>query len=185
MFVAQHIVEIAGVALGLLYLYQELKASRAMWITGMLMPLVSMTVYFRAGLYADFGINVYYLLAAVWGYFAWRRRGSSVELPVSRTPLRAVPILASAAAVAFVLIYFILVRWTDSTVPLQDAFTTALSIVALYMLSRKWIEQWWVWAVVDAVSAALYVYKGIPFYAGLYALYTVLAVFGYFRWRKI
>ena len=52
------------------------------------------------------------------------------------------------------------------------------------MLARKWIEQWWVWAVVDAVSTALYIYKGIPFYAALYGLYTVLAVYGYFKWKR-
>lgn len=185
MFVENHIFEIVGLVLGLVYLYQELKASRALWITGMLMPAVSMAVYYRAGLYADFGIDVYYLLAAVWGYFAWRRKGDGgEEIPVCHTPVRAVPLLALAAAGCFCAISFVLVRWTDSTVPFQDAFTTALSIVALYMLSRKWMEQWWVWAVVDAVSAALYVYKGIPFYAFLYSVYTLVAVFGYFRWRK-
>ena len=184
-FLQTHLLEICGVVFGLLYLIQELGQRRAMWITGMIMPAISLFVYYRAGLYADFAIDIYYLLAAVYGFIAWRRRGPSKEMiPVSRTPVAKLPVLAAAFVVSWALIYFVLVSFTDSNVPVADSFTTALSIVALWMLSRKWIEQWWVWAVVDAVSAALYIYKGIPFYAGLYALYTLVAVYGYFRWRK-
>jgi len=78
----------------------------------------------------------------------------------------------------------VLVRFTDSTVPFWDSFTTALCILAYWMLSRRWIEQWLVWLAVDAVTVGLYLYKGIPVTAGLYALYSVLAVAGYMRWRR-
>lgn len=185
-WISTHGLEIAGVILGLIYLVQELRASPAMWITGIIMPCISLFVYYRAGLYADFGIDIYYILAAVYGFIVWKRGGrKKTPLPISHMPLRLVlPFLLLFAAV-FALIAFLLIRWTDSTVPLADSFTTALSIVALLMLARKWMEQWWVWAVVDAVSAALYVYKGIPFYAGLYTLYTLLAVYGYYKWHRI
>ena len=69
--------------------------------------------------------------------------------------------------------------------PFWDSMTTAMSIVAMWMLSRKYIEQWGVWLVVDVITAALYIYKGIPLTAALYALYSVLAVVGYVRWRRI
>jgi nicotinamide mononucleotide transporter len=82
-------------------------------------------------------------------------------------------------------IYFVLVNFTPSTVPLADAFTTALSIVALWMMARKYAEQWLVWAVVDAVSVGLYIYKDIPFYALLYTIYTVLAFVGYKKWLRL
>ena len=75
--------------------------------------------------------------------------------------------------------------WTDSTVPNADSFTTTLSIIAMVMLSRKWIEQWWLWFVVDAASVGLYIYKDIHAYALLYAFYTIMAVYGYFRWLKM
>ena len=77
-----------------------------------------------------------------------------------------------------------LVRFTDSTVPLADSFTTALSMVAMWMLARKWVEQWLAWLVVDAVCAVLYFYKSIPFTASLYAFYTVMAVVGYRAWHR-
>ena len=86
---------------------------------------------------------------------------------------------------AHLAIYFVLVNFTNSTVPFWDSFTTALCIVAMWMLSRKYAEQWLVWLVVDVTTVGLYIYKDIPFTAGLYGLYSVLAVFGYFRWRRM
>lgn len=185
-YLSEHALEIAGVVLGIIYLLQELKASRAMWITGMIMPLISLFVYFRAGLYADFAIDIYYFLIGIYGFIAWKRgTGKKKEdLPITRTPVKAILPLVLVFSVLFVTIGLVLQNWTNSTVPWQDSFTTSLSIVGLWMLARKWIEQWWVWFVVDAVSTALYIYKGIPFYAGLYALYTVLAVYGYFKWKR-
>lgn len=184
-YLCTHALEIAGVILGVIYLVQELKASRALWVTGMVMPAISLFVYWRAGLYADFAIDIYYLLAAVYGFVNWRRKGpQKEEIPITRTPLKVIPLLCAVFIVLFPLIAMVLIRFTDSTVPWQDAFTTALSVIGLWMLAKKWIEQWWVWAVVDIVSTCLYVYKGIPFYAGLYGLYTVLAVYGYFRWKR-
>lgn len=185
-YLSEHALEIAGVVLGIIYLLQELKASRAMWITGMIMPLISLFVYFRAGLYADFAIDIYYFLIGIYGFIAWKRgTGKKKEdLPITRTPVKAILPLVLVFSVLFVAIGLVLQNWTNSTVPWQDSFTTSLSIVGLWMLARKWIEQWWVWFVVDAVSTALYIYKGIPFYAGLYALYTILAVYGYFKWKR-
>jgi nicotinamide mononucleotide transporter len=185
-FISAHALEIAGTVLGFIYLFQEFKASPAMWITGIIMPCISLFVYYRAGLYADFGIDIYYILAAVYGFIVWKRGGrDKAPLPISHMPLQLVPLFALLFAAVFALIAFVLIRWTDSTVPYADAFTTALSIVALLMLARKWIEQWWAWAVVDAVSAALYIYKGIPFYAVLYSIYTIMAIYGYYKWNSI
>lgn len=186
-YLAEHGMEIAGVVLGIIYLIQELKASRLMWITSIIMPVISLFVYYRAGLYADFGIDIYYVLIAIYGYIAWRwgSKDKKEELPITHTPRRYVFALCAAAVLLFLGIRFILTNWTDSTVPNLDALTTALSIVAMFMLARKWMEQWWVWFVVDAISTGLYVYKGIPFYAGLYGLYTILAVYGWYKWKRL
>ena len=84
-----------------------------------------------------------------------------------------------------IVITWLLVNYTDSTVPIADSFTTALSIVGMWMLARKYIEQWWVWCVVDVTSSALYVYKGLYFTAILYALYAIIAIFGYLKWKTL
>ena len=142
----EQIAEIAGTLIGIAYLYWEYKADDKVWLAGMLMPAISLVVYWQSGLYADFGINVYYLLVAVYGLYLWRgnpQGGPAEALPITHTPLARCPLLLLAFLVSFLLIGWMLCR-TDSTVPWWDAFTTALSIVGMWMLARKWLEQWWV-----------------------------------------
>jgi nicotinamide mononucleotide transporter len=110
---------------------------------------------------------------------------SDEELPITKVSLRKLPILTVAFSLAFISIALLLIHYTDSTVPWWDSFITALSIIGMWMLARKYIEQWLIWIVVDAISAALYLYKGLEFTAGLYAIYTIIAIFGYFKWKKL
>lgn len=184
--------QLAGIVLGLLYLWLEYRADIRLWIVGLIMPCVHGALYFKSGLYADCSMQLYYILAGLYGWFVWRRNSSrgrarehrTERMPIRHTPGRFVPALVAAYAAAHGAIYFVLVRFTNSTIPFWDALTTALSVVAMWMLSRKLVEQWLVWGVVDAVTVGLYLYKQIPFTAGLYLLYTGLAVAGYLRWRR-
>lgn len=178
--------EITGTFVGLLYLWFEYKASIWLWAAGIVMPALSLLVYYRTGLYADFGINIYYLLAGLYGWFMWLRGASGKrDLPVVHTPVRQVLPLTLIFVGLFFAIAWILIFFTDSNVPWLDSLTTALSIVAMWMLAYKQAEQWLVWIVVDAVSCGLYLYKGLPFYAVLYGIYTIIAFFGYFKWVKM
>lgn len=180
--------EILGTVVGLFYLYYEYKANPLVWIAGIIMPALSLIVYYNAGLYADFGINIYYLVAAVYGYIFWNFKGQSrrtEELPVTRMPLRYYPLSVLLLILVFAAISYVLIRFTDSNVPLCDSFTTALSVIGMWMLARKYLEQWIAWIVVDVVSAGLYVYKEIYFYAALYAIYAIIAIFGYYNWKKL
>ena len=183
-YLSTHALEILGVVLGIIYLIFEMKAWWPLWIISIIMPINSLFVYFKAGLYADFAIDIYYVPAAIYGLIVWLKGKKKKDLPIVRTPVKDWLIYAPVFALLFVGIAFVLIHWTNSTVPWADSFTTALSVIARWMLAHKQIEQWWVWFVVDLVSAALYFYKGIPFYGGLYFLYTVLAVVGYFQWKK-
>ncbi len=185
--------EIIGTIVGLVYLYLEYKASIHLWIAGIIMPAIYIFIYWDAGLYADFGINVYYLLAALYGWFLWKygnknkcsEASNGNELPISKIPKRLIFPSILVFVLTFILISYILISFTDSNVPYLDSFTTALSIVGMWMLARKFIEQWWVWIVVDLVSAGLYVYKELYMTSGLYALYAVIAFFGYLNWKKL
>ena len=100
-------------------------------------------------------------------------------------PLRLYLPATAGFLVAWAATYYILVTWTNSTVPVLDSFTNALSFVGLWALARKYIEQWWFWILVDMVCCILYVQKGIPFKAGLYGLYVVIAIAGYFKWKTM
>ena len=181
------ILQIVGVALGLLYLYFEYKANIWLWVVGLIMPVVHGLLYYRSGLYADCAMEAYYILAGIYGLAVWLRRGvnGQPKFRIAHATARVWGIAAVMYAVAHVVIYYLLSIFTDSTVPAWDSFTTACSVVAYWMLSRKYVEQWLVWLVVDVVTVGLYIYKDIPLTAGLYALYSVLAVVGYMRWRRV
>ena len=184
--------DILGFVVGFVYLVLEYKASIWLWLASIVMPAIDMVLYFKAGLYADFGMAIYYCLAGVYGYMSWKwfkrsdqRSGRRGERPVTR--YKRAHILPSAAALLLLWfgIWWMLTHWTNSTVPVADAFTTALSIVALWALAQKYAEQWLLWLVVDVVCCILYVTKGIPFKAAIYGLYTVVAIFGYRKWLKM
>ena len=152
------LLQIAGVVLGLLYLWLEYRADIRLWVVGLIMPLVHGALYYKAGLYADCSMQAYYVLAGLYGWIVWHnapRRKAAADR-IGHTPLR--------QAAGLIAVY-------------------AASIVAMWMLSRKYVEQWLVWLAVDLVTVGLYLYKGIPLTAGLYALYSALAVAGYLRWK--
>ena len=178
-----------GTALGLLYLILEIRENHWMWVVGSIMPLIYIFVLFDKGLYADCGMEVYYFLAGIYGLLYWLRHrtgqgATQRPLPISVTPTRLRLPLLLLALLLWVLLALFLLHVTDSTVPWLDALTTALSIIGLWMLSRKYIEQWWVWFIVDAISVGLYLYKGIYGRALLYTIYTLMVYFGYRQWQR-
>ena len=185
------ILQIIGVLLGLLYLYLEYKANIWLWVVGLIMPIVHGALYFRQGLYADFSMEIYYILAGIYGLIVWKKTKAKSKHKrvsssgISRTPLAVWVAIAGVYTVLHAAIYTILVNFTDSTVPFWGALTTALSVVAYWLLSRKFIEQWFVWLAVDIVCVGLYIHKDIPLTASLYALYSVLAIVGYLKWKRI
>lgn len=180
------LLQIVGTLLGLLYLWLEYKANIWVWIVGAIMPMVHGMLYLSSGIYADAAMQLYYVAAGIYGLFVWLRgtKRSQKRIDIQHTPKGWVVPLLSVYLILHVALYFVLTEFTDSRVPFFDSMSTALSIVAMWMLSRKLVEQWLVWLVVDMISVGLYFYKGIPITALLYTLYCVLAIAGYMRWRK-
>ena len=182
------LIDIIGLVLGLLYLWLEYRANIWLWAVGIIMPIVNSYLLFAKGLYADFGMEFYYVVIAIYGYYCWRwgnKTDKGTELPITHYKLRHVVASIMTGLVLWGGIYWFLKSHTNSTVPILDSFTTSLSAVAMWALARKYLEQWLLWLVVDAVSCGLYIYKGIPFRACLYGLYTVIAVLGYLKWKKM
>lgn len=209
-FLSTHWLDIVTTILGLIYLVLEYRASIALWVVGIVMPAMDIYLYWCHGLYGDAGMAVYYTLAAIYGYAVWKfgakwkrmlkrkasgaagsdkavdaAGGSSEELPITFFPRRLILRTLGFFLLAWAATYYVLVAYTNSTVPLLDAFTNALSFVGLWALARKYVEQWLFWIAVDVVCCYLYVVKGIPFKAGLYGLYVVIAVMGYIKWKGL
>ena len=189
-FLINHWLDITTTVLGLAYILLEYKASIWMWAVGAVMQLLGIVLYYQKGLYADCGMEFYYLAMTAYGWWRWQHNTStnaavSEETPITHIPLR----LALSWGIIFLLlwglIWWLLTTFTDSTVPVADAFTTALSLVGIWALAHKYLEQWFVWIAVDVVTCVLYFYKDIPFKASLYGLYVVIAIFGYLRWKRM
>lgn len=180
-------IELFGVVTGILYVILEVKQNRLLWPLGLLTSATYVYIFFHGKFYADMGLQVYYVLISIYGWFYWSRggqRSDTGELRVIRGGRRQLMVLFLVFVISWAGIYFLLDRLTDSTVPLGDSFTTAMAIVATWMLARKIIEHWFLWIIANLVSIALYIYKGLYPTVILYVVYTAMAVYGYLEWKK-
>ena len=187
-FLSEYWLDILTTVLGLIYIWLEYRASIVLWFVGVIMPALDIWLYWSHGLYGDAGMAVYYTLAAVYGFYIWKfkkTRKLKQSLPIIHLPRRQYLPATLFFLFAWGATYYILVNWTNSTVPLLDSFTNALSFVGMWALARKYLEQWFFWIVVDVVCCFLYIQKGIPFKAGLYGLYVVIAIAGYYKWKQM
>ena len=185
-FLNEHWLDILTTVLGLIYIWLEYRASIALWFVGIIMPALDIYLYWSHGLYGDAGMACYYTLAAFYGFAVWKFKKTKKlkqPLPIIHMPRSKYLPAIVCFFLAWGATYYVLITWTNSTVPLLDSFTNALSFVGLWALARKYLEQWLFWMVVDLVCTILYVQKGIPFKAMLYGLYVVIAVMGYYKWK--
>jgi nicotinamide mononucleotide transporter len=164
------------------------------WVAGIVMPAIDLYLYCEVGLYGDMMISGYYLLAAVYGLVLWTMPGVGKRIKTSGgKEVRAITSMPKDVAMYLTAVFFLIwgVTWwvlktyTNSTVPVQDALTNAISIVAMWAMAQKYLQQWWLWFVVNIIDVYLLAYKGLPFKAGIHVAYTVFAVLGYIRWRKM
>lgn len=183
-------IELIGALLGLLYIFFSIKQHILTWPTGLFTSLLYTVVFFQSGFYADMGLQVYYVAISIYGWYFWLKGGKKTsvghqkKLPARRTPKKLLINLLLATIIIYAGILFILLNFTDSSVPYMDSLTTALSITATWMLAKKYIEHWLIWVFVDIFSAGLYVYKGLWPTVILFLVYTVMAVVGYIEWKK-
>ena len=185
-FILAHWLDITTTILGLLYILFEYRASAWLWFVGFLMQTLGIVLYYQKGLYADCGMEFYYLSMTIYGYWKWVRGAANQQaLPITRFPRKLIIPWCALILAVWGIIYWLLITFTNSNVPLIDSFTTALSIVGIWALAHKYLEQWFIWIVVDVVTCGLYFYKDIPFKGGLYALYIIIAVFGYRKWKQM
>ncbi|MDW4571706.1 nicotinamide riboside transporter PnuC [Microbacterium sp. M3] len=147
--------------------------------------IVFLAVFVPAGLYAAAGLQLVYLALGVHGWIRWTHGAEHDKTYIARTSRRAVASLIVAGLAGAGVLAWVLTTFTDSHVALADAATTAASLVAQYMLNRKWIENWFVWIAVDIAFVALSIATGLWIIAALYALFIGLCVYGLRTWRRV
>jgi len=179
-------IELLGAILGIAYIFYSIKQSILTWPIGLLTSALYVVVFFVSKLYADMGLQLYYVFISIYGWYEWLRGNQETHsdpVEVCHISVKLASILSIVSFFLFLLIWYILKDFTDSPVPMADGLATALSIVATWMLARKILEHWLVWIFVDAFSIGLFVYKQLYPTVILFVVYTVMAYIGYREWK--
>lgn len=168
-----------------------------MWVVGFLTSLVYVFVFFFSKIYADMGLNIYYVAISIYGFWQWTRskgRQEQTAEDIETAPqevilyrnmtLRLFAGISFSIVALFALLYYVLHYFTDSPIPAGDAFTTAVGIGATWMLARRIVEHWIFWIVVNCVSVYLYYLRGLYPTMFLYICYAILAAAGLYIWKK-
>lgn len=176
--------EVLGFVSGAVCVWLTVRRNIWNFPVGIAKNLVFLVLFLQVGLYADAGLQVVYVALGAAGWYWWLRGGDDHgALDIRHTPRWGWPLAALGVAVLTGLLWTVLTRHTDSTRPLADAATTALSLVAQVMLNRKWIGHWALWITADAIYIWLYAAKGLGLTSVLYALFLALCVAGVRQWR--
>jgi len=179
--------ELLGAILGILYIRFSIRQNILTWPTGLLTSLLYVIVFFKSALYAAMGLQVYYVAISFYGWYFWlkgKNASNKSLLPVRSVNKKLWIKIGVISMVIYAVILFILIKFSDSDVPFLDSLTTSFSIVATWMLARKYLENWIIWIFVDFVSTGLYIYKSLWPTVILFLVYTIMAFFGYFEWKK-
>jgi nicotinamide mononucleotide transporter len=176
--------ELLGFATGLVNVGLLVRRHILNWPVGILNVLLLMLVFWSAGLYADATLQIVYVLLGAYGWWAWWRGDAGrAPLVVRRTTRSEWLVLAAAGVLLTGGLWLFLDRLTGSTVPLADALTTALSLLATYGQTRKLVESWWLWIAADLIYIPLYAYKDLWLTAVLYVAFLVLCILGLRAWQ--
>ena len=185
-FIESNWIEIVGAVMGIVYLYYEYKADIKMWPAGIIMSAFYIFVFVQSKFYAFACINGYYILAAIYGWIKWYRPKDERQTgsDIIHTPSKYIVWLIIANVVIYFIISFVLVKYTDSPVAYGDSLVTTLSIVSMWMLAHKLVEQWLLLIVLNIISVFLYFSQGLYPTSLMYLVYVVVSVLAYFSWKN-
>ncbi len=176
--------EPVAVLFGLLGIWYLKKEKLIGFPLGIINVLTYILIFLVSGLYANAAINFYFFLMQGYGWYNWSRKsGQENSVVISSTGRKGWFIALSAIILSFVMIRYLLIRFTGSEVPTWDALTTAIYVVAQWMISMKKIENWILWFVADVIMVVLCIAQGLYFTSFQYAVFTLIAVLGYREWR--
>ena len=179
------VIEFASSATCVVSIWLNTKRNSIGWPIGLISVTLASWVYLSSGLLAECGLQVFYFLSGIYGWWQWET-GKSNEgaLLVMKIPVSSLWISLLTGLVGFGLLFGFLTTINRSSQPFLDSLITAFSIVAQIWLARRWIENWILWILINLVSICLYVHKELWFFSALYGILLLLAMKGYFDWKK-
>jgi len=178
-------VEILAVVFSLFYVILAARNIIWCWPVAIISVVFFGWLTFEKKLYAEAALQVYYLVMAVYGWLNWRYRESEKSNPIIHWPMKYHLIIILIGTVGFLLTGFFLSRVSDAQVPYFDAFTTVFSVLATFLTARKVLENWLYWIVIDFASIFLYLGRDLYLTTGLFAGYTIAAIWGFYHWRNL
>lgn len=183
---AMSIWEVVAVFFGIAYLVLAIKQNNWCWYAGFASTAILSWLFWNVSLVMESALNIYYLVIAVYGWWAWRHGNSrdSSELEIQRWGLKQHAIAIAGILILTLLSGSLLTANTSAALPYLDSFTTWGSVVATYMVTRKVLENWLYWQVFNSCAIVLYIDRELYLVALLMAIYLILAVVGWFSWRK-
>lgn len=179
------LIETTGVIFGLLCVYYAAKENTLTWPLGLVNVALFGILFWSQRLYVNVGLQVFYFVYSLYSWWMWRYGGAGrTVMKLSLTPERAWLPLIAVVPVATGLVGLGFDAYTDNPLPYWDAATVALSVVAQFMLTQKWLENWWVWIVANVIYIHLGLSGASYLFAALQVVYIALSVLGYVRWRR-
>jgi nicotinamide mononucleotide transporter len=177
--------ELVAVIFGVVSVLLSVKENIWSWPTALVNVALYFALFRLSGLYSDMGLQVVYFALSIYGWYEWLYGGKGrTALTVSRTPGKLWAILAGIGVVFWAILGKLTSHMPGVALPYVDAATATTSLVAQYMMTRKYIENWTLWIIVDVVYVGMFIFKGLYLTAGNYAIYLVLAVMGHIAWKK-
>jgi nicotinamide mononucleotide transporter len=178
--------ELIGVLSGIATVYLAARNSIWNWPIGVASSVVFTIVFFQAGIYADSALQVFYVVTGLYGLAYWMAGGNNrTPAPVTYASKRTMSILAVLSVVGTLGMGYFLDTTTDSTVPYADGLTTTLSLVAQFLLMKRYVQNWWVWIFfVNIPYIFVYIYKDLQMTAALQVIYIGLSVMGWIKFRR-
>jgi len=177
--------ELISVIFGLLYVVLAARENILCWPAALIGTATGIVVFWDVSLLMESALNVYYLVMAIFGWWQWQRGGAAhSELTISAWGVNKHLIAALIILVLTSISGFFLEQNTQAALPYVDSFTTWAAVITTWMVTRKILENWLYWIVIDVISVWLFLQKELYLYALLFVLYTIIACFGYVNWRR-
>ncbi len=183
--------EFIAVIFGLLSVWFAKQERILVYPTGIVNVLISVYICFGSKLYADAGINLFYFIMSVYGWYIWSKKGDSPQIRITKASskdwlIASVMFVVSFAVILVLLKYFKQddVEYWQTNVPYIDTLTTAIFIVGMWFMALKKIENWIFWIIGDVISVPLYAYKELIFFSFQFLVFLVIAFAGYYAWKK-
>ena len=176
--------EVAGVITGLVCVYLAAINNIWNWPVAIVSVAIYIFIFFHAHLFADMGLQVYFMAMNVYGWYYWSRKlDTEDKSPVLRITKKEI-ILSVIAVIVFTFLLGSVLKYTSASYPFIDSFCTACSLVAQVFLARKVLENWLIWIFVDIIYVGVYIFKHLDLTAAMYAIYVAIALLGYIDWKK-